>query len=65
MGREQTRAEQEGSTEEGSLGDAGNAEVVENMVGEGSPSRWEKQVPLGSLEMGEVSLEAQARGQCS
>lgn len=49
-------AEQEGSTgKEGSFGEVGYAEGVENTEGEGAPSEWEKSVPLGSLEMGEGS----------
>lgn len=66
MGREQTVAEQEGSGgKERRLGEVRNAEGVENTVGGGAPSGWEKQVPLGNLEMGEGSSGAQAQGQCS
>lgn len=66
MGREWTVAEQEGSTgKEGSLGQAGDAEEVENTVEQEVPSVWEKWVPLGNLEMGEGSLGAQAQDQCS
>lgn len=66
MERGLTVAKQEGNSgKERSLGAVRNAEGVENIGEEGVPSGWEKQAPLGNLEMGEGSLEAQAQGQCS
>lgn len=57
MGKEGTAAEQENTGKAGSFGEAGNPGGVENTEGEGAPSGRERPVPLGSLEMGEGSIQ--------